>query len=150
MLERALFAVALLTLGWLAYRSLNWLLLRQRARTILGVDRYQPGRPAILYFTMPGCVPCRTVQQPALREVEERYNGGLQVIMVDASVDTELADRWGVLSVPTTFIIDAHGQARGVNHGVARARRLIRQLEEIGATPPTSGEAADPLPRYLD
>jgi len=31
----------------------------------------------------------------------------------------EIASQWGVLSVPTTFVIDAQGNPRYVNHGVA-------------------------------
>jgi hypothetical protein len=31
--------------------------------------------------------------------------------------------------VPTTFVIDANGKPRYVNHGVAMAEKLIQQLE---------------------
>jgi hypothetical protein len=40
-----------------------------------------------------------------------------------------VADYWGVLSAPTTFIIDARGQPRAVNHGLASMEKLLRQLE---------------------
>jgi hypothetical protein len=62
--------------------------------------------------------------------------GGLiQVIEVDAAAQPELADYWGVLSVPTTFIIDARGRPRRVNHGVASAEKLERQIEEVDGNP---------------
>jgi hypothetical protein len=48
---------------------------------------------------------------------------------VDASAQPEVAQEWGVLSVPTTFVIDASGKPRFVNHGVANAEKLIQQLE---------------------
>jgi hypothetical protein len=43
-----------------------------------------------------------------------------------------LRNTWGVLSLPTTFIIDMKGHPRGVNHGATRAARLIDQLNAIG------------------
>ncbi len=51
------------------------------------------------------------------------------MIEVDASARPEIAQEWGVLSVPTTFVIAANGQPRYVNHGVASAEKLIQQLE---------------------
>jgi hypothetical protein len=33
------------------------------------------------------------------------------------------------MSVPKTFIIDRHGQLRQINHGVARAEKLLAQLK---------------------
>ncbi len=100
-----------------------------------GLEALQPGKPAVLYFTAPGCVPCRTVQVPALEALQAELGGGLQVIKIDASARPDVADFWGVLSVPTTFVLDKQGRARRVNHGVAGADKLRGQLEEVGAVP---------------
>ncbi len=131
MLER--FALALLislSLG-LSYWLIGRLLLARNARRALRLDEYRLGRPAILYFTTPDCAPCRTIQRPALESLVELLGAQLQIIEVNALEQPELADVWGVLSVPTTFLIDAQGRPRGVNHGVARAPKLLAQLQKI-------------------
>jgi thiol-disulfide isomerase/thioredoxin len=126
---RALLAVSLMTAGWAITLWFNrWRLARLRQRE-LGLPGYQPGLPAILYFTTPGCQPCRTVQKPALEKLRGWLGAGLQVIEVDASAESRLADHWGVLSVPTTFVIDSRGEPKGINHGVALAEKLLTQLE---------------------
>ncbi len=63
------------------------------------------------------------------------YGERLQILRVDVTEQPNLAQAWGVLSIPTTFLIDAEGQARGINHGVASADRLRRQLEGLGELP---------------
>ena len=35
------------------------------------------------------------------------------------------------MSVPTTFVLDAHGEARYVNNGVARAEKLLEQIQTL-------------------
>jgi thiol-disulfide isomerase/thioredoxin len=102
-----------------------------RPSTNLGLDDYRVGVPAILYFTTPDCAPCRTVQGPAVEELRKQFGERLQIFKVDASEKTELANHWGVLSVPTTFIVDAHGQPRHVNNGVTSAAKLRQQLREF-------------------
>lgn len=145
MIERLLLAAVVILLAWVAYRMYAKILLTHRARRGLGLEAYTAGSPAILYFTTPECGPCKTVQRPALAEIRTQFPDRLQIIEVDASADSELANTWGVLSVPTTFIIDARGQPRGVNHGVARAQKLMKQLEEIGEMPKGSTtKAAQP------
>ena len=129
--SRVIWAFAIIVLGMFAYWLLNRIVLRRVGRKTLGLESFQFGRPGILYFTTPGCAPCKTVQQPALRELQEWLGDGLQVIKVDAVQSPNLANYWGVLSVPTTFIIDSQGRPRCVNHGVARADKLLRQLENI-------------------
>jgi hypothetical protein len=59
----------------------------------------------------------------------------LQIFEIDATAQPRLADAWGVLSVPTTFLIDAAGRPRRVNHGAVRAGALMAQLVAIGALP---------------
>jgi len=53
------------------------------------------------------------------------------VVEIDASERPDLAKRWGVMSVPTTFLLDAHGEARYVNNGVARVEKLMEQVQTL-------------------
>ncbi len=89
----------------------------------------RPGAFVLVYFTTPGCVPCKTVQRPAIQMLSQRLGDALQVFEIDASEKPDLASRWGVLSVPTTFVIDPRGQVRHVNHGVTRAEQLLTQMQ---------------------
>lgn len=137
MLERLGLAVLIVGVGLGVYFGWTRLWLARKARHTLGLPDYKPGRPAVLYFTAPGCLPCQTVQRPALNELMARWDGRLQVLEVDALAQPQRADAWGVLAVPTTFVIDSSGRPRRVNHGVARTDRLMAQLAEIGEIPPT-------------
>ena len=132
MLERLILALIVIVVAWLVYRGLSIYLLARSAGRVLSLDGYRPGRPAILYFTAPGCGPCETIQHPALVELEALSSGGVQIIEIDATQQPRLADAWGVLTVPTTFIIDSRGRPRGVNHGVARVKKLTSQLATVG------------------
>lgn len=147
MIERLILAVLIIALASLTGWLINAAMLRRRAHRGLLVDGYEPGRPAILYFTAPNCWPCETVQGPALAELKARFRDRLQVLEVDATQNPAVADGWGVLSVPTTFIIDSHGRPRGVNHGVARLNRLLRQLEAVGEKAPPAASSPQRAPR---
>ncbi len=129
-LSRFLLAVFLICAGLLVYLLFNRLILRRAAKNkqLPGARR---GLPVIVYFTTPDCVPCRTVQRPALQKVQAVWGDRLQVIEVDATRQTELASRWGVLSVPTTFLLDSRGKPRFVNHGATRAEKLLEQLNQL-------------------
>jgi thiol-disulfide isomerase/thioredoxin len=145
-LGRLALAAALILFGYGVYRAYGWTVLRRRALRGLGIDEYRRGRPAILYFTDPGCAPCLAVQDPALQEVAARFGDRIQIIKVQALQNQPLTDAWGVLSLPTTFIIDSAGRPRGVNHGVARANRLLDQLAAIGELAADQPAAAEPAP----
>jgi len=92
---------------------------------------FKSGKPALLYFTTPTCAPCKTIQRPAIQSLQERLGDRLQIVEIDASASPDVADEWGVLSVPTTFIIDAKGQPRHVNQGVATVEKLWRQIQSL-------------------
>jgi thioredoxin 1 len=139
-LTRLLVALALVALGVLAYAGWNrWQLgrLRRSRATAPGLEGWQPGLAGVLYFTTPDCAPCRTVQRPALAALSAELGAALQIVEVDASARPDVADHWGVLSVPTTFVLDGDGRPIHVNHGVAGVEKLKRQL--AGARPPGSG-----------
>ena len=134
-LLRSLLTLGLVAAAVLAYTLANRLILRRAGKKRLGLEELIPGKAAILYFTMPGCVPCQTTQKPALARLKALTGGWVQVIEVDAVERPDLAESWGVLSVPTTFVIDSKGEPRRVNHGVTLAEKLLEQLEQVEGRP---------------
>ena len=94
MLERLILAVGLSLLGLLAYRLYLRLQLSRGAAAILGMEGYRLGRPAILYFTAPGCGPCLAVQRPALLELAAQFGPRLQILEVDALARPGWAGDW--------------------------------------------------------
>ena len=128
---RFILAIGIIGLGAAAYWLLNHHLLVRAKNNIFTLFKKLPNKPVIVYFTTPDCVPCKTVQRPALDKVRTLLGEKLQVIEIDASERPDLAKRWGVMSVPTTFLLDASGEARYVNHGVARAEKLMEQIQAL-------------------
>lgn len=130
-LNRLVLAIGIILIGPVLYWIINQVLLLRTRDKGMGLPFDLSGRPAIPYFTTPACVPCKTIQRPAVQKILEMYAGRLDVIEVDATEEIDLARQWGVLSVPTTFIIDSRGVPRFVNHGVTRADKLIVQINSI-------------------
>ena len=130
-LLRLLWALAIVATGVTAYMVFNrYLLTRSRFRSS-GLEQVEQGRPILLYFTTPTCAPCKTIQRPAIQKLKDALGEGFQVVEIDAAARPEVASQWGVMSVPTTYIIDSLGHPRYVNHGVAQFEKLSRQLAKI-------------------
>ncbi|HXQ32652.1 MAG TPA: thioredoxin family protein [Anaerolineales bacterium] len=130
-LLRFFLAIGIIALGAAAYWLVNQHLLVRAKNNIFTLFKKLPNKPVIVYFTTPDCVPCRTVQRPALDQIRKLLGEKLQVIEIDASERPDLAQRWGVMSVPTTFLLDARGEARYVNNGVARVEKLMEQVQTL-------------------
>jgi thioredoxin 1 len=131
---RLITTLALIALGLLAYAAYSRLTVQRAQNRRIGLESARPGLPTILYFTTPACAPCRTVQAPAIEQVTKAHAGSVQVIRIDAQERPDIADHWGVLSVPTTFIIDRAGRPRFFNPGIVRAEKLEQQLVAAGLT----------------
>lgn len=136
MLERVLILLILAVAGVAVYllfqRWQVWRAGRVAPRDPL-LATLRPGIPVILYFTTPQCAPCRMQQRPALRRLLDDLGDGVQVIEVNALEQPDAADRWGVLSVPTTFVLDGTGRPQDVNYGVAGTDKLKQQITKSAA-----------------
>ena len=128
---RFILAIGIIGLGAAAYWLVNQRLLLRAKNNIFTLFKKLPNKPVIVYFTTPDCVPCKTVQRPALDHIRNLLGEKLQVIEIDAFERPDLAKTWGVMSVPTTFLLDARGEARYVNNGVARAEKLMEQIQTL-------------------
>jgi len=129
-LTRALIAFGIILGGFSLYLVYNWTLKNRASNLLADLGPIRPGAFLLVYFTTPTCVPCKTVQRPAIQKISEMLGNTLQVLEIDATQQPDLASRWGVLSVPTTFLIDPRGQVRYVNHGVTRAEQLLIQIHQ--------------------
>jgi thioredoxin-like negative regulator of GroEL len=116
----------------------------RRARAIPGEEIWQAlgttpdGRPAVVAFSTPSCAACHTAQRPALAQLQSRAGGAVRVIEVDAAARPEVARKFGVLTVPTTAILDTGGRLTAINNGFATSDRLA---EQIGLEVPSGDRA---------
>jgi thiol-disulfide isomerase/thioredoxin len=125
-------AVGIIGFGIFAYWCINQRLLLKAQNNALSLFSTLPNKPVIVYFTTPDCVPCKTVQRPALNKLSTLLGAEkLQVVEIDATERPDLARQWGVMSVPTTFLLNANGEARYVNNGVTRVEKLMEQLQTL-------------------
>ena len=88
----------------------------------------QPGVPTVVYFYGAGCPACPT-QRAALDSLKDR--APLNVVPIDAAADGRLAEWAGVLTVPSTALVDHTGRLQRVNHGFRSADELADQLARI-------------------
>ena len=107
------------------------MILARAKNKVPGLRRTSPDSPILLYFTTPTCAPCKTIQRPAIQQIKEYLGEKIQIIEIDALAQPDVANTWGVMSVPTTFLIDVKGQPRHVNHGITNADKLLKQYKSI-------------------
>jgi thiol-disulfide isomerase/thioredoxin len=124
-------AIVIIGLGVAAYWLIHQRLLMRARNNIFALFSSLPNKPVLVYFTTPDCIPCKTVQRPAIHRVSYLLGEDVAVVEIDATERPDLAKAWGVMSVPTTFVLDAHGEARYVNNGVARAEKLLEQIQTL-------------------
>ena len=125
---RTLIALAIIFSGLGIYLLYNWTLKRRTPNLLTDLGPIRPDVFTLVYFTTPTCVPCKTVQRPEIAKLESILGAMIQVLEIDATERPDMANRWGVMSVPTTYLIDPHGKLLHINHGVKRAHQLLMQI----------------------
>lgn len=111
------------------------------------------GNPVVLNFWASWCVPCRK-EMPALGETAVRFQGRVSFLGInhqDGVVPAQefvtevgvgypsgfdpagdVARRYGVQGLPTTFFIDADGRIVGRKLGGMSAAQLLETIEQFG------------------
>lgn len=88
----------------------------------------------ILAFSSADCHQCHRLQAPALQRVLEARREHVMVLDVDATIEHELVQTYHVLTVPSTVVLDASGNAHAINYGFANTQRLLTQVDEVMAS----------------
>ena len=85
----------------------------------------------ILAFSSEDCKQCHQLQAPALQRVQKQHGDTVAVVEIDAVTSPELTQQYHILTVPSTVILDATGQAHAVNYGFANTQRLLQQVDAV-------------------
>ncbi len=65
--------------------------------------------PCLIDFYADWCQPCKMVA-PILEELQEEYNGKINVYKIDTEAERELASVFGVQSIPSLLFVPMDGQ----------------------------------------
>ena len=97
-----------------------------------GTAMHASGTPVrILAFSSADCHQCHTMQTPALQRVTGARKNQVSVEEIDAPGSPELTQRYQVLTLPTTVVLDAAGRVHAVNYGFANTQRLLEQVDGV-------------------
>lgn len=86
--------------------------------------------PTLLYFRSDNCAACPT-QGHYVQEVADWWNGRVAVRKIDTDSEPETAQQYGIMSLPTTMLVDKSGSVRDVNYGLTNAQKLSKQIERV-------------------
>lgn len=84
------------------------------------LDAALADRAVILDFTAPWCTACKALM-PTLLDLEARH--GVPLLQVDVEEAPEIAERYGVVALPTVLRLDA-GKVTGKHVGAGRRPAL--------------------------
>jgi thiol-disulfide isomerase/thioredoxin len=134
MIERMLILVATalaVTVIWGTLRLWRaWQLRRLSTRTPLS-ELIPTGKPAVLAFSAPHCRDCHTLQAPALERLRAQLHDRATIASVSALEHPQLVEHLGILTVPSTVVVDAQGVVRHLNLGFASDAKLREQLAQV-------------------
>ncbi len=87
------------------------------------------GNPVLVDFWATWCGPCRMVA-PIIDEIATNYAGKVKVVKVDVDEAPELAERYGIASIPTVMLFSG-GQESSRWVGVQRRSVYTQALDAL-------------------
>ena len=136
-LARLLILVLVVVLVWLLVLAVRRFVDAQK-KQLLGTTQpsmLPPDSAAalvrILAFSSEDCRPCHTLQRPALEAVSAQKGDLVTINWIDAPTEPDLAQRYHVMTVPTTVVLDTENRVQAVNYGFAPTDRLLEQIDAI-------------------
>jgi thioredoxin-like negative regulator of GroEL len=132
MLERLSITFVMALFGWVMLSLMK----RRQVALANRASRRAHGKtktPSIVYFWSDGCSVCKRTQRPILDRIVAEC-GNERLVLTAYSVDQtpDVAEKWGVRTLPTTFVLDSAGTIRHANNGLAVAELLRSQLRGAG------------------
>lgn len=71
--------------------------------------KFEGDKPCMIDFYADWCMPCKMVA-PILEELQEEYQGKLDIYKIDTEQERELAGIFGIQSIPSLLFVPKDGQ----------------------------------------
>ena len=71
--------------------------------------KYEGDVPCMIDFYADWCQPCKMVA-PILDELQEEYDGKIQIYKIDTEAERNLAGMFGIQSIPSLLFVPKEGQ----------------------------------------
>jgi hypothetical protein len=126
----AALAAGVIAVRWWARRRAAGLIAMPAETVWSELNAEADGRWGVVAFSTGSCGECH-VQDRIL----EQLGSVARVLHVDAAERPAVARRFGVMTVPSTLVLDPAGRVRAVNYGLADLGRLRTQILSGEPTP---------------
>lgn len=117
----------------------TWIWQRRREQQLQGVraDDFSSASavPTVLYFSADWCGQCRLQQRPIIDRLLSSMSDCFELREVDVEAETNLAKRFGVVTLPTTVVVAPSGRVVARNTGVTQHVTLNTQIQEARRMP---------------
>jgi thiol-disulfide isomerase/thioredoxin len=121
--------VAVATIIGLVIRSQNGRIRHTNRVLSLPPEVTLGSRATLLQFSTEVCSPCRAVHSVLDKLASE--SDDVEHVDLDLTYRPDLASHFGILSTPTTFILDEHGTIRARIGGTAKREEVRAELERL-------------------
>lgn len=91
--------------------------------------KYLGDKPAIIDFYATWCGPCKQIA-PLLDELSKEYAGQIYVYKIDVDKEPELAQQFGIQSIPTIWFVPMKGDPQ-VSMGALSKGQLKDYIENV-------------------
>lgn len=91
--------------------------------------KFEGNKPCIVDFFAAWCGPCKALA-PRLEEIAANNDGKINVYKIDVDKEPELAERFGIRSVPTLLFCPANGDPQ-LLQGAASTSQLQKAVDEV-------------------
>ncbi len=125
---------ALGVLSWLIV-AVSRIYINGRKRQALAAEPLTEGATSstirILAFSTETCRQCHTHQWPAIQRVVALRPERVVGEDIDATNHPDLVARYHILTVPSTVVLDGHGNVQAVNYGFVNTQGLLKQIDAL-------------------
>ena len=91
--------------------------------------KFTGDKPVIIDFYADWCGPCKMVA-PVLEELSKEYDGKVQIYKIDTEAEQELAQVFGIRSIPSILFIPMEGKPQ-MSMGALPKESFVKAINEI-------------------